>query len=397
MAKNLQKMHKVFPEQYDFFPRTFVLPTDMNEFMTDGGKEEKIQKMLSETDANMVAQHYMHKPHLVHGYKYDMRIYTVVLSCDPLRVFIYKEGLARICTEKYQAPKASNIGVSFMHLTNYALNKHNNNFIANEGGGNIDEASSKWSFEQLAGYINSSGNDWDKVWSDIHESLPRTDDGFSCFELLGYDVMLDSDLRPWLIEVNHSASFQTDSPLDLEIKTQLIYDTLSLVRIDPKLIQRARKMEKMSLAARILGLPKKPPATAASATGGPASSQTPATPSATSAASTADKEGESNADKEASTIKIGLLQTVTGDKEASTLKSGLLQVDSGSWDTKEASIIKSGLLQGLPYDFKPKTAEEYEAWRADILLKRDKLKCRPSRKKGSGSARIVEPTIAQYS
>jgi len=44
-----------------------------------------------------------------------------------------------------------------------------------------------------------------------------------------YDIMLDDELRPWLLEVNHSPSFCIDSPLDQEIKEQLIMDTLELV------------------------------------------------------------------------------------------------------------------------------------------------------------------------
>ena len=46
-------------------------------------------------NTNIVAQHYLPKPLLINAYKFDMRIYALVLSCDPLRVFIYKEGLAR--------------------------------------------------------------------------------------------------------------------------------------------------------------------------------------------------------------------------------------------------------------------------------------------------------------
>ena len=50
-----------------------------------------------------------------------------------------------------------------------------------------------------------------------------------------YDVMLDSELRPWLIEVNHSPSFNIDSPLDLAIKEELITHTIQLVRVHTEL------------------------------------------------------------------------------------------------------------------------------------------------------------------
>ena len=53
----------------------------------------------------------------------------------------------------------------------------------------------------------------------------------NCFELFGYDVMLDSNLKPWLIEVNLSPSLACDSPLDTEIKSNLIADTFNLIGI----------------------------------------------------------------------------------------------------------------------------------------------------------------------
>jgi tubulin polyglutamylase TTLL6/13 len=43
-----------------------------------------------------------------------------------------------------------------------------------------------------------------------------------CFEILGFDIMLDESLTPWIIEVNHSPSFSTDTPLDYKIKKSLI-------------------------------------------------------------------------------------------------------------------------------------------------------------------------------
>lgn len=35
------------------------------------------------------------QPFLVDGFKFDMRVYTLVTSCDPLRVFVYNDGLVR--------------------------------------------------------------------------------------------------------------------------------------------------------------------------------------------------------------------------------------------------------------------------------------------------------------
>lgn len=53
----------------------------------------------------------------------------------------------------------------------------------------------------------------------------------NCFELLGYDVLIDQDLKPWLMEVNLSPSLATESPLDLKIKSQLFVDTMNLVSV----------------------------------------------------------------------------------------------------------------------------------------------------------------------
>jgi len=43
-----------------------------------------------------------------------------------------------------------------------------------------------------------------------------------CFEVLGFDIMLDIYLKPWLIEVNHTPSFNTDTPLDFRVKAGAI-------------------------------------------------------------------------------------------------------------------------------------------------------------------------------
>ena len=64
-----------------------------------------------------------------------------------------------------------------------------------------------------------------------------------CFELLGFDVMIDDNLKPWLIEVNSMPSFGTDTEMDKEVKTGLIEDTFRLIETTSSDIERKIKNE----------------------------------------------------------------------------------------------------------------------------------------------------------
>jgi len=61
-----------------------------------------------------------------------------------------------------------------------------------------------------------------------------------CFELLGFDIILDKNLKPWLLEVNSAPSFATDSPLDYEIKRSLFVDMFGILGLTLE-----RKKEKL--------------------------------------------------------------------------------------------------------------------------------------------------------
>merc|ERR1711865_1131908 len=80
-----------------------------------------------------VIQKYVHNPLLIDGYKFDLRVYVVVLSYDPLKVYIAEEGLVRLATTKFSSD-LDDLGSRTMHLTNYSVNKLSEAFVQNQDG-----------------------------------------------------------------------------------------------------------------------------------------------------------------------------------------------------------------------------------------------------------------------
>ena len=123
----------------------------------------------------------------------------------------------------------------FMHLTNYSINKKNENFVQNENS-EQDDFGFKWSLGAFCKHLEQVGIDMNLLWSRIYDVILKTVIAgehhvmqamkknamhrTNCFEILGFDVLIDSDLKPWLLEVNLSPSLAADSPLDHTIKSQ---------------------------------------------------------------------------------------------------------------------------------------------------------------------------------
>lgn len=72
-----------------------------------------------------------------------------------------------------------------------------------------------------------------------------------CFQVLGFDVMIDKLFKPWLIEVNQSPSFATDSPLDYEVKKNVLKDAFSLLNVNQERREKFIKERNEQLADRV--------------------------------------------------------------------------------------------------------------------------------------------------
>lgn len=295
LARNLMNMQKAMPSEYDFFPQTWILPSDSKSFKDQfNNKRAKTFIVKPESQCqgkgifltrncdwvipgeHYVAQRYLHKPYLIDGLKFDLRIYVLVTGINPLRCFIYKEGLARFATEFYQSPTGSNLNNLMMHLTNYAINKEAEGFIQNEDE-NMADIGHKRSLTSILSHIDlnkqtpldKSGEQvWDEIkqicvktlLSGIHpmahlyrSSKPQDNENSLCFQILGFDIFLDSSCKAWLIEVNQSPSFLTESPLDYQIKKNLIRDSLHILNLSQKRKARYINQAKNEMASRLIG------------------------------------------------------------------------------------------------------------------------------------------------
>lgn len=66
-----------------------------------------------------------------------------------------------------------------------------------------------------------------------------------CFEILGFDILIDELLNPYLLEVNHAPSFNTDTPFDYINKKELLKGVFNLIGVNletrNELIEKDRK------------------------------------------------------------------------------------------------------------------------------------------------------------
>jgi hypothetical protein len=280
LKKNLQRftdMTGKASSSFEIMPQTYILPQEYTQLVQAFHADERQREAKNEQnywilkpvgagasrgrgislirDVNAlvysqssVVQRYIERPLCLDGYKFDLRIYVLVTSFKPLEAFIYKEGFARVCMAQYSL-QPNDMGNSLIHLTNSSINQHVDAAADNPiqdnaetmGGSKIPLHGPHGLWQRL----EAGGMDIDLIWRNICvcilKSLVVVDERMThqpcCFEVFGYDVLLDENLKPWLIEVNASPSMSRVNSLDVRVKNGMIRDTINL--IDPPPYDRA--------------------------------------------------------------------------------------------------------------------------------------------------------------
>lgn len=193
------------------------------------------------TNQNMyVISRYINNPLLIGEKKFDLRIYVLVTSFRPLKAYMFRNGFCRFCSVKYDT-SVSELDNMYIHITNVSVQKHGDEYNKQHGG--------KFSLNNLKLFLEGTRGQeittrlFENIkWIIIH-SLKAVAGIMSndrhCFECYGYDIIIDNELKPWLIEVNASPSMTATTTNDRILKCNLFENILSLV-LPPSGIPDAR-------------------------------------------------------------------------------------------------------------------------------------------------------------
>ena len=228
-------------------------------------------------DNEYVAQEYVMNPYLIDEKKFDLRLYLLIKGVDVMEGYIAFEGMARFWTENYKPPTRSTDEqkatgdaqeILMSHLTNFTLNKasvkfvNNNDFKANDNG-------SKRLLSTIFKILDRQGANVEEIKEEVkdistkivlalqpflvnsfHSEMGITgESNQNCFHLFGLDILLDEDLKWWVMEINWFPSFsyfydkieidpvdesekqvKVIAEFDKYLKPLIIKDTLDIVR-----------------------------------------------------------------------------------------------------------------------------------------------------------------------
>ncbi|XP_046406892.1 tubulin monoglutamylase TTLL4-like isoform X3 [Ischnura elegans] len=266
LCNNLKKMKNVYgAAEYYFVPETYVLPGDiyfLKQEWNEAEEKKESTKWIVKPPAGargsgvavihswgqiphskpIVVQKYIANPYLIDSTKFDLRVYVLITSVHPLRLYVYEEGLVRFASDVY-SPDTSTLSDKYVHLTNYSVNKKSSRYMANQDPSACQ--GHKWTLSSLWSFLREKNINVDGLWEKIVDIAIKTflsgesaisrcsntclSSNYPAYELFGLDIILDDELKPWLLEVNISPSLNTASKLDMSVKGPMMSELLNLV------------------------------------------------------------------------------------------------------------------------------------------------------------------------
>ncbi|MGM0693265.1 MAG: PqqD family peptide modification chaperone [Pseudomonadota bacterium] len=243
-----------------FFPRAYVMPDDYHALQAAARDDPSQRWILKPTNASKgkgvrvlkdvaeaplardwLVQEYLANPHTIRGHKYVLRLYVLITSLAPLRVYLYRQGFAKLASEPWNPEDADN---PYSQLTNPDINVLNSR---------ADVPVEFIDLERYRSWLRDQGHDDAALFARIEDLVALTAisavdamrrrtaeagaDPRGCYELLGLDCLVDDTLKPWILECNLSPSLgicaapETGGRIEEAVKGGLVRDMVSLIDI----------------------------------------------------------------------------------------------------------------------------------------------------------------------
>ncbi|XP_078678967.1 uncharacterized protein LOC144914704 isoform X1 [Branchiostoma floridae x Branchiostoma belcheri] len=198
-------------------------------------KLEDICKLVESTvvkkEGKWVVQKYIEDPLLIHNTKFDIRQWFLVTDWNPLTIWFYKDCYLRFCSQEFSLDNFHEA----IHLSNNSVQKNYSSPRASNIPANL-----MWHSKTFKEYLRSDGNGdmWESlvypgmrqaVIYAMEASQDMIEGRKGSFELYGADFMLDTDLNPWLIEINSSPCMSPSTTITAEMCASVLEDTMKVV------------------------------------------------------------------------------------------------------------------------------------------------------------------------
>ncbi|KAK2550754.1 Tubulin polyglutamylase TTLL5 [Acropora cervicornis] len=243
LYKNIQRMqHSKGVKHFDFIPESYIIPEEFNEF---SGKSSE-DTMCINSRGNEINQIL----HCEEGKRAEAKEYDT----NAIGVYVTHER------PDAENTLAGHVPIELSRLLTFLQANADNLLIAivtekrkRDVGlvvpakcpdPEVEDYGNKWSMSAMLRYLKYIGKDTTALMMRIEDVVVKTiiagelhiasackmfmPSPGNCFEIYGFDILIDENLRPWLLEVNLSPSLACDSPLDLKIKSHLVSDMFNL-------------------------------------------------------------------------------------------------------------------------------------------------------------------------
>ena len=193
-----------------------------------GGIKKKIINSRMYCSNEIIIQKYLDNPFLYKKRKFDIRCFVLV-DCN-MNVFFCKEGHLKGSSESYNLDNTN----KFIHITNHSLQKKSNKFEMYELGNEM-------SYQDFKNYLISENISLEKFDEMINQMKLLVKISFKsvgnkllkttpplCFEIFGYDFILDNEFKIWILEINNNPGLGISSPLIGNLVPRMLDDAFRL-------------------------------------------------------------------------------------------------------------------------------------------------------------------------